>query len=746
MHLQHDPSPKQLPTQDSHGRYGDDCSQESRHHGYDYGRRDQQQEDKWLPKDKERSDKKLDGYGGGDHGSRDDWHDRKDKRDDKPQDRYDRPQRPDSRDSRSTRDSRHSRDSEPRDYMSQWASEPAYESYEDKKKEQQHALRDDRRTVPGPITKDRIEADDMRNEKRSLTQLKRGQNLDKRDGVKRDDKVHEVDELKKANSALISDMGGNDWAECLPPIEDSNDAKFSDDKSNKTSSSTDLHKNDKHFGGELKKSDSLEHKDGGRMRGGRGSQNKSGSAGGWGNSSEYHRSSGGAWNKRAGRGGGRSGGRPSSQVSGDFHGTDSEGSIEDHHSDKGKKQEKDEKNRESKEISKHQEKTHDGQRKSEGGKYDKHYVPRGEPSRIGRGGASFGSRNSRMGGLSKKIDGYGPPPKSPFGHHDDRDKKASSDEASVDPLATEDKTKLNQQALSAGMGIAPGGSKKDHDEKNRSRKDNRRGKSRSKNDGLKKDDDVYDTNSELSDEKDGKLSSKKSGGSSNKSQSTSRGSSSNPSRSDSRRNPPPRMGGSDKRYADGQNSVPRQNSNSSLKSKKEDKNEQNVLCNAIADISLKNREADGEDKDERSSINGDSEGFQEVKSKKTVKDKQKADEKSGNKGAKNDKDKDNNIGSNSVGGRNDRCVERKKTQQLTPQQIQNIPSLMATPVNPPQSLPKNNFERPRQQKLAPRFAKQKLQKAQMQQQQHSVRNCLLINCLKTINFFSLITASPSRCK
>ncbi|CAH2011291.1 unnamed protein product [Acanthoscelides obtectus] len=46
------------------------------------------------------------------------------------------------------------------------------------------------------------------------------------------------------------------------------------------------------------------------------------------------------------------------------------------------------------------------------------YIPRGEPSRHGRGGGAFrsgGGAGGRMGGLGKRFDGYGPPPsKSPF--------------------------------------------------------------------------------------------------------------------------------------------------------------------------------------------------------------------------------------------------------------------------------------------------------------------------------------------
>jgi hypothetical protein len=249
--------------------------------------------------------------------------------------------------------------------------------------------------------------------------------------------------------------------------------------------------------------------------------------------------------------------------------------------------------------------------------------------------------------------------------------------------------------------------------------DSRRGKSKTKNEGGKRDDENLDSNSDNSDDKEGKSARKMQ---QNKLNAQTRGplSLNQPRRS----NAPPRMSGDKKPYPSrSENPIPRQNSSGALRSqsaiKKDEKTtDSNSLCNAIADISLKNKaETEPEDGDEKVSLQGDSDGFQEVKSKKTGKERQKtSDEKPIKPPSKTDKDT----------VKPDRKLKSTTSSvQLTQQQISNIPPLMATPVNPPPVLPqtnKNQFERPRQSKLAPRFAKQRennrLQKAQMQQQQN----------------------------
>lgn len=692
--------------------------EDTRHPNYDqqYGRRERDEEkwhkdkeDRWH-KEKERQDKKQD-----DHPMRqgsDDWSEKRDKpREEKPLERYDRlerdrPQRPDSRDSRSTR---HSRDSEPRDYMGSW-SETAYEPpYEEKTRDH----REDRRAVPGPITKDRIEADDMRSEKRNLTQLKRGQPIVVKSEIKKEEK--EEPESKKESQIIGT------WADSIPPALEEAENKFEEEKK-----AADSHKSEtKQFGEQFKKMDKTDdYKD--RNRGRQHSGNK-----GWGVGLNDYHSRNSNWQKRP-----PSRGHKSGRLGHEYHGTDSDASIEDHSTEKNdsrdhkndmkldsreqrspkpsKKLEKDEKNRDNK-----QEKPINDQKKQDKPEKKDNYVPRGEPSRHGRGGGNF--RSGRMGGLGKRIDGYGPPPsKSPFSHHDDKEKKVTEEVPTDNVQSVEDKTKQNQQALAAGIiGKSKVDTAQSSDEKNRARSkpDIRKNKPRGK-------DEVCDTNSENSDEKD-----KKDGrrGLDRKMQS------SRLQNSNRGRNNPPRMGGEKRNYdAPRSENESRQNSNNSLK--KDDKvNEQNILANAIADISLKNRDENepAEEKDDKSSLNGDSEGFQEVKSKKTGKERQKSvDDKQQSKNTpKNEPVKDMSKGDR------DRDRDRKlKTSavQLTQQQIQNIPSLMATPINPPPVLPqpKNQFDRPRQSKLAPRFAKQKLQKAQMQQQVHGLCD---VNDLNKVN-------------
>ncbi|KAJ8917990.1 hypothetical protein NQ315_011443, partial [Exocentrus adspersus] len=634
-----------------------------RHPTYEqqYNRRDRERDEDKRPKDKEdRWHKEKD-----DHPVRqgDDWNDKRDKAEN-------RPQRPDSRDSRSTR---HSRDSEPRDYVGAWSETPYESPYEEKLRD--HTPREDRRAVPGPITKDRIEADDMRSEKRSLTQLKRGQPIVVKSEMKKDD---------KETSA---------WADAIPPALEEAEKKLEEEKKAAEN---------KHFS-EQKKTDNVDDgRDRNRPRQHPGNK-------GWGGPNDYHSSRAPSWQKRP-----PSRGHKSGRLGHDYHLTDSDGSKEeemggrldyysayrddsekydsryqksdtkpdprDQKSPKpSKKFEKDDKNRDNK-----QEKSASDQRKPDKLEKKESYVPRGEPSRHGRGGGNF--RSGRMGGLSKRIDGYGPPPsKSPFGHHEDKEKK-TTEETSDAATVSEDKTKQNQQALSAGI---IGKSSQNLDDKSKARvpkPDIRKNKPRGK-------DEMCDTNSENSDEKD-----KKDG---RKVQDRKMSSSKPQSSSIRGRNNPPRLGG-EKRSYDAPTS--RQNSNNSLK--KDDK-DQNVLANAIADISLKNRDDSdpGEDKNDKGAASGDSEGFQEVKTKKTVKERQKSID---------DKPQPSKVPPK-IDSNKDIVKSKPKgvtSSQLTQQQIQNIPSLMATPVNPPARAP------PAQEpsKLAPRFAKQKLQKAQMQHQ------------------------------
>ncbi|KAG5873173.1 hypothetical protein JTB14_023930 [Gonioctena quinquepunctata] len=729
------------------------------HHDQQFNRREQEERNNWQ-KDVDKSDKKQEHM----RPSHEDWSDKREKHRDDKSERYDRDrerqQRPPD-----NRSSRHSRDPEPRNYMGSWA-ESAYEPpYEEKRREH---VREDRRVVPGPITKDRIEADDMRNEKRNLTQLKRGQPVE----VKSEIKKQEKDEEQKKDPQFISA-----WADAIPPALEELQNKALEEKkiieSQKTESKPTVEP--------IKKLEKIDDYNQNRNR--PYSQKK-----GWGNvQNDYHGQRGQPWQRRPLSRGQKAPGRGS-----EYHGTDSDGSAEDHLANQksdsqkiettdqispkpARKSEKDDKYRENR-----SDKYSSDQRKQEKpDKRDGSYVPRGEPSRHGRGGGNF--RSGRMGGMGKRIDGYGPPPaKSPFGgHHEERDKKASSDEAtSSENLAlVEDKTKQNQQALAAGIIGKRTDPTPSIDDKNKAK--NKPDIHKNKPKVTEK---VCDTNSENSDDKnkDVRKAQGKPLGGNRPTQNLNRS---------VRNNPPPLRVGGDKRFdsnrsdnvrhdtnrndntrhdtnrsdgrhdigrSDGRHDIGRndnrhdtnrndnrqdnsrtdnirhdnryesrhetnrtdtvrQNSSSSLK-KDEKPNEQNALPNAISDIS-KNRDVDHvEERDEKASVNGDSEGFQEVKSKKNVKERQKSvDDKTSKpllkseptkETLKNDRDRKGKVNS--------------ATQMLTQQQIQNIPSLMATPVNPPPVLPqtKNQFDRGRQAKLPPRFAKQKLQKQAMQQQQH----------------------------
>lgn len=226
------------------------------------------------------------------------------------------------------------------------------------------------------------------------------------------------------------------------------------------------------------------------------------------------------------------------------------------------------------------------------------------------------------GGLSKRIDGYGPPPsKSPFGHSDEREKKASGDETAGE-ASTEDKNKFGGPRKDFNSSTRRSDEKLD---RNRSRKpsgETRRNKSKGKN---------SDSNSENSD--DGKSNRK----GSNRQPMQNRSSS-------SRRNaPPPRLSGEKRgNYPAKNENVPtRQGSSGSLRSsgslKKEEKSTE--INNVNADLvknkenieNQENVEGEMEEKD-KSVAQADSDGFQEVKSKKNIKERQKSiDEKPVNK-------------------------------------------------------------------------------------------------------------------
>lgn len=357
------------------------------------------------------------------------------------------------------------------------------------------------------------------------------------------------------------------------------------------------------------------------------------------------------------------------------------------------------------------------------------YDVTGEPSRLGRGGGNMRSR----GGLSKRIDGYGPPPlKSPFGHTEEKEKKLNTEECMTSSGSADQNMEKLKSSNNAGViGSARKDTISSHAPRIEKKYDDKfdRGKPRRTVDIRKpRPGKLKDENGDTSEHSDDSIS--KQNRKSNKSPLRSRS-----SNVITRRNQPPRLSG-DKRGINFSQSRTdyvnvRQNSSGSLRSgsvsiKKDiPKDEKSIdtnslLCNAIADITLKNKEQTEDQEgidveiDEKNSGHGDSDGFQEVKSKKTVKDRQKVTE-------------EKPI-LKPPGGKLEPTIKpdrklKPTTTQLSQQQIASIPSLMDTLVNPPAVMPqpsnKNTYDRCRNNKLPPRLAKQReqgrLQKVQMHQ-------------------------------
>lgn len=130
-------------------------------------------------------------------------------------------------------------------------------------------------------------------------------------------------------------------------------------------------------------------------------------------------------------------------------------------------------------------------------------------------------------------------------------------------------------------------------------------------------------------------------------------------------------------------------------------------------------------------VSGDSDGFQEVKSKKNVKDR-KIDEKPQNT-KKPEKD----------------LIKDRKTKgpssQLSQQQIANIPPLMGTPINPPPIIPQGSSNKNYNRKnLPPRLQpknreNEHLQKQQMQQNIYEVNDVNKLN--QSMNMYSMKDSS-----
>lgn len=690
------------------------------------------------------------------------------------------------------------------DFTGNWADSPFEPTFEEKKKDTYGGIhREERRQVPGPITKEKIEADDLKNEKRHLTQLKRSVDDKKIEDKVSEKKMDDAWVVKKKESVIERNEfeSTNAWADATSPTSTGPEHKFMEalEKGSKKSSSDSLHKVevkpdikkiDKEVCESMKDKDDKQNQN---MSRGRNDSRRNEHRSGWGGGSYavYH----GSWSKRGdgrgSRGSQRSGGnRVHSSRSGDWqHGSDSELSADEisvstesgkedrsirnnpsHRSPKSiKKSEKDEKNRDTKQEKSTSERDRKFDKRSP---YDQNtrnresFVPRGEPSRHGRGGF----RGSRSIVSSKRIDGYGiPPSKSPFGNHEDKEKKLSGDEIGGEVISSDEKTKLNQQALSAGIigsarnqnkgetNQAPARVQKKSESDKRDRSRGRthslshRQKSKStKTHGSDAGEENWETTSDYSDTE----SERKDKGrrkqikqsqpcfiqNPNNRLINASGTISNQNQRNITNQITRNIGG-DKRNtgftsgkSDSQNNAIRQNSSSNLRSsqgvnqkpnetkvKDEIKCETNTFTAAIENVKNTKDKIDRSDSIENTNVGEDvnsdeksfdTDGFQEVRSKKTVKERQKTEEKVTSRiGPKPEKE--------SLRGQ--KFKGSSTAMQLTPQQIANIPPLLGTPVNPPSMMNTGNnkttFERPRQNKLAPRFAKQResrMQKAQMQ--------------------------------
>lgn len=433
------------------------------------------------------------------------------------EERSERPQRPDSRDSRTSRESKTSlRDDELhklRDCNS-WVSEVS--DYEEKKRDLYHEdarererERDrDRRQPPGPVTKEKIEADELKSEKRNLTQLKRGSS----DQEKKDQPKESSTETKKEPDAWIRkternsenrpiERGDNSpkaWADAISPTfekeeeklaEAAKDSKENDEIMKSSLDKPPLEKREETVVEDAKdqlKDEKREKNTRNRTSSGSSSSRVRESRGGrqWGAFSVYTR----GWRGPETRGR-RSGPRPSgksgiSSKSGSYGHSDSEnsadevsGSTESGKEDKrsarspkpSQKLEKEDRNRD---LSRRDEKRGSdySQSRSEKRVYDgkpshEAFAPSGEPSRRGRGG--FRIRNTTTG---SRMEGYGPPSsKSPFSSERNADEKHQQQSAgrqnpptptsekdvnlmqSAPVESTDDKIIAKQQALTAGI-------------------------------------------------------------------------------------------------------------------------------------------------------------------------------------------------------------------------------------------------------------------------------------------------------
>lgn len=385
--------------------------------------------------------------------------------------------------------------------------------YEEKKRDLYHEetreRERDRRQPPGPVTKEKIEADELKSEKRSLTQLKRGSSdlQEKKEQskeisveTKKDTDVwnRKTERAPESRQIERSDNSPKAWADAISPTFEKEEEKIAeaakDNKENDEIKQSSLDKPALEKREEAVTEDAKEQtKDEKREKSARNRTSSSGSSsrvresrGGrqWGGTFSVYTRGWRGPESRGRRGGPRPTGKSGmSAKSGSYGHTDSEnsadeisGSTESGKEDKrsarspkpSQKVEKEERNRE---VSRRDDKrsTEYSQTRSEKRTYDgkpshEAFAPSGEPSRRGRGG--FRIRNTATG---SRMEGYGPPSsKSPFSSERNTDEKHQQQNAgrqnpptptsekesllqSVPVESTDDKIIAKQQALTAGI-------------------------------------------------------------------------------------------------------------------------------------------------------------------------------------------------------------------------------------------------------------------------------------------------------
>lgn len=434
--------------------------------------------------------------------------------------RNERPQRPDSRDSRASRESKTSLrddDSHKLRDCSSWVNEVV--DYEENKRDVYHEdIRErererERRQPLGPVTKEKIEADELKNEKRNLTQLKRASSdQDKKDQTKELSSTMEakkemdvwnrkVDRVNENNRVMErGDNSPKAWADDVSPTFEKEEEKTSEPIKN-DKDSEDLKQNFEKLSLEKRedtlnedeaveqqvKEDKREKNIRNRTSSGGSNSRVRDSRGGrqWGSTYSVYARGWRGPETRGRRGGPRAATRPASARSGSYGHTDSEnsadevsGSTESGKEEKksarspkpNQKVEKEERSREAI-VSGRDEKRADysQSQRSEKRTYDSKvsregFAPSGEPSRRGRG-SSFRIRSTTATG--SRMEGYGPPSsKSPFSSERNIDEKQNSmrqnpstptPEKEVNSLlpsqneSADDKIIAKQQALTAGI-------------------------------------------------------------------------------------------------------------------------------------------------------------------------------------------------------------------------------------------------------------------------------------------------------